>query len=153
MVAVMDTIVIHATPGATIACDMTTAADSPEERLAEYGHLYAHALVARDRTDDALVLTFAAKPGVWEWIADLVRREAVCCPFFSYQVERRENEIVWTTRAGASPAALDAVEAMLDEFYAEPDRFDDGFDGLLAQLAGKGVNLVREEPGRLTMES
>jgi hypothetical protein len=148
----MDTIIIHATPDAPIVCDMTTAADSPEERFAEYGRLYAHALIARDRTDDAFQFTFAAKPGVWEWIADLVRREAACCPFFSYEVERRDDQIVWTTRADTSPAALDAVRAMLDEVYAAPDRFSD-VDGLLGRLADKGIKMDRPEPGLFTMES
>lgn len=146
----MDPIIIHATPNAPVACDMTTAPDTPDERLAEYGRLFAHALVARDRTDDALEYTFAAKPGVWEWIADLVAREAACCPFFSYEVEHRDDQIVWTTRSHAGPAALDAVHAMLDEFYAGPDRFN---DGLVTRLEGRGVNIVSPEPGRFTMES
>jgi hypothetical protein len=153
MVRRMDPIVIHATPDAPIACDMTTAPDTLEERFAEYGRLFAHALVSRDRTSDGLEYTFAAKPGVWEWIADLVAREAACCAFFSYEVERRDDRIVWRTRADASPAALDAAQAIFDEFYAGPDRFDDGFDGLLTRLADRGFDIVSPEPGRFTVES
>ena len=151
----MDSIIIHATPDAPIACDMTAAPDTLEERLAEYGRLFAHALVARDRTDDALEFTFAAKPGVWEWIADLVAREAACCPFLSFEVERRDDRIVWRTHTDASPATLDAVQAMLDELdelYAGPDRFD-GFDGLRTRLADRGVDIVSPGPGRVTFES
>ena len=61
-------------PGVPIACDMISAPDTPEERLAEYGRLFAHALVARERTADGVVFTFAAKPGVGAWAADLARR-------------------------------------------------------------------------------
>jgi len=114
-----NSIVIPATPVAPVACDMTTAPDSPEERVAEYGRLFAHALVARERTDRAVVLTFAAKPGVEEWIVDLVAREAVCCPFFSYGIEHRDGQIVWSTSTEAGPAA----QAMLDALYAGPESF------------------------------
>jgi len=55
-------------PGAPIACDMTGAGDTAEERFAEYGRLFAHALIDRARTSDAVVFTFAAKPGVAEWV-------------------------------------------------------------------------------------
>jgi hypothetical protein len=92
----LSSFVVPATPNAPIACDMTAAPDTPEERVAEYGRLFAHALIARDRTDHAVVFTFAAKPGVREWIADLVAREAACCPFLSYAVEHRDDQIVWT---------------------------------------------------------
>jgi hypothetical protein len=141
--------VIPATPDAPIACDMTAAPDTPDERVAEYGRLFVHALVARDRTDNAVVFTFAAKPGVREWIADLVAREAACCPFFSYFVEQRDDQIVWSTSTDAGPAA----QTILDEFYAGPDHFTGGFDGLLARLADNGVDVTNPEPGRFTVES
>jgi hypothetical protein len=145
----LNSFVIHATPDAPIACDMTTASDTPDERLAEYGRLFAHALVARDRTDNAVAFTFAAKPGVPEWIADLVAREAACCPFFSYDVECRDDQIVWSTRADVGPAA----QAILDEYYAAPDHLTAGFDGLVARLADNGVDVTNPEPGRFVVES
>ncbi len=123
-----NSIVIPATPDAPVACDMTAAPDTPEERVAEYGRLFAHALVARARTDRALVLTFAAKPGVQEWIVDLVAREAACCPFFSYGIEHRDGQIVWSMSSDAGPAA----QAILDEFYALPVRVHS-----VERLAGK----------------
>lgn len=131
---------LPALPGAAIACDVTDAPDTPEERLAEYGRLFAHALVARERRGTAVVFTLAAKPGVREWIADLLRREAACCPFLTYQVEDGGDEIVWTTSTGAGPAA----EAVLDELFAGPERFDDGFSGLLARLAEREVKVVAD---------
>lgn len=99
---------------------MSRATDTPEERVAEYGRLFAHALVARDRVDSAVVFTLAAKPGVRDWLVDLVRREAACCPFFSFAVEDCGEELVWTTSTDAGPAA----EAMLDELFAGPDRVE-----------------------------
>lgn len=77
---------IEALPGAPIACDMTAADDTPEERLAEYGRVFAHALIGRDRTTDSTAFRFAAKPGVREWIIDLATREAACCRFLTYRI-------------------------------------------------------------------
>jgi hypothetical protein len=48
---------------------MTTASDAPEERLAEYGRPFAHALIDLERTADAMEFRFAAKASVAEWIA------------------------------------------------------------------------------------
>ena len=59
-----DLLVIGETPGAPITCDLTGAADTAEERIAEYGRLFVHALVARDRSTDAVEFAFAKKPGV-----------------------------------------------------------------------------------------
>src|SRR4051812_39649686 len=110
----MNPMIIRATPDAPVACDMSAAPDTPDERLAEYRRLFAHALVGRRRRPDAVVLTLAAKPGVHEWLTDLVHREAACCPFLSYEVERRDDSIVWTTRAAADASA----QRILDELYA-----------------------------------
>lgn len=139
---------IRATPDAAVACDMTGASDTPEERVAEYGRLFAHALVARGRTRDGVVFTFATKPGVADWIVDLVRRESACCPFFAYTVEGRGAQIVWTTSTDVGPVG----QAILDEFFAGPDRFDDGFAGLIARLAERDVNVVTDGPARFVLD-
>ena len=73
-------------PNAEIACNFIGAPDTPDERLAEYGRLFQHALAGRQRTADAVEFTFAAKAGVAEWVADLARREAACCPFMAHHV-------------------------------------------------------------------
>jgi hypothetical protein len=138
---------IPAIPGAAIACDLTGAPDTPEERFAEYGRLFAHGLIARDRAGSAVVFTFGAKPGVGDWIADLVRREAACCPFLAHEVEDRGSEIVWTISTEAGPAA----EAYLDELLALPERLDEGFTGLLNRLAERDVHVVVDGPSRLVI--
>ncbi len=74
---------IPATPGAPMACDMSTATDTPAERRAAYERLFEA----------------------------LVRREAACCPFADYRVEAAGDELIWTITA-AAPAALDAFYAL-----------------------------------------
>ena len=43
-----------------IVCDMTDASDTAEERMAEYGRLFAQALTGRERTDQGVRLRFRA---------------------------------------------------------------------------------------------
>jgi hypothetical protein len=112
------TTVVHlpARPDAPIACDMSTATDTPDQRLVAYHRLFERALTGRRRRDDALVLRFHADArGAVE---ELAHREAACCPFFDYRVETAGDEVVWSItnpRTGDDRAAADAI---LDAFHA-----------------------------------
>lgn len=143
----IEPLIIKETPDAPIACDLTDAPDTPEERLAEYGRLFAHALVGRERTADAVDLRFAAKPGVAEWVADLARREAACCPFLTHQVSPDGAHILWRISTEAGPTA----QAILDECHALPERVGDGFKGLLERLDARGITVVSPAPRRFVV--
>lgn len=103
---------------APIACDMTGAEDTLVDRLAEYRRLFDDALLGRESTESSTTFRLAARPGVREWVLDLVRREAACCPFLSYRVDHevdaRGEQIVWTTSGGLGGSDL----AMLDDLLA-----------------------------------
>jgi hypothetical protein len=101
--------------GAPVACDMSTATDTPEERLAEYGELFARALLDRERRDDAVVLAFSLDAR--EQVEDLVRREHACCPFVDHQVEIAEDSVVWTVRNPAEDDRRPAIDEMLDALH------------------------------------
>jgi hypothetical protein len=105
-------------PDVPIACDMSTAVDTPDERLAEYGRLFATALVRRERRDHAVAFVFRARPGTREHVEDLARREAACCPFMGYRVETVDDEVSFTF---TNPAGRAEIDAMLDAVYALPD--------------------------------
>jgi hypothetical protein len=105
---------ITADPDAPIACDLTDAEDTLAERLAEYRRLFDHALVGRTSTETTATFRFAMRPGVREWLLDLVRREAACCPFLSYEVDVEDDEIVWAISGNHSPSEL----AILDDLLA-----------------------------------
>lgn len=92
---------ITATPGAPIACDMSTAADTPEERRAAYERLFARALIRRERRGDSVVFRLRAGDGTRAALEDLVRREAACCPFADYRVEAAGEELIWTITVSA----------------------------------------------------
>ena len=106
---------LPARPEAPIACDMTTARDTPDERLAEYEVLFAQELLSRERRADAVVLTFPT--AVRAQVEDLARREHACCPFLGYRVESDGDRVVWTITGDERPGA----QATLDAFHALPD--------------------------------
>lgn len=103
---------------APVACDMSTAEDTPKERLDAYRRLFDRALVRRERRSEGLELRFRAASGTRETVEDLARREAACCPFLDSRIETAGDEIVWTIAnrlAGDERASADAI---LDAFYA-----------------------------------
>jgi hypothetical protein len=112
---------IPARTGTPIACDMSTAEDTPGERLTEYGRLFERSLLRRERDEDALVLRFRADPGTRAAVEDLARREAACCPFLDYRVEAAGDEVIWTLTNVIAGEPRAAVDAILDEFHALPD--------------------------------
>jgi hypothetical protein len=67
-----------------------------------------------ESTDTTTTFRFAARPGVRDWVLDLVRRESACCPFLSYEVDQEDEQIVWATSGGLSAPDM----AILDEFLA-----------------------------------
>lgn len=97
-----------------VACDMSNARDTPEERLAEYRRLFATALTARERTGLGIRFRFRADPGVEEWVRDLAAREKACCPFFGFAVTVEGGEVRWD----AAVPDTDAAKAVLEDFYA-----------------------------------
>ena len=121
-----------------IACDMSSASDTPDERLAEYDRLFATALTHRRRTSNGVVFTFPAGSGVLEWVEDLSEREAACCPFMAYKVQSDDRVVVWTITSDDP-----AVRAILDEFYRLPDHQGDGYESLLARLGADNTVDVR----------
>jgi hypothetical protein len=125
-------------PDARIACDLTDAPDTAEERIAEYGRVFQHALAGRERTADAVEFRFVAKPGVAEWVTDLAKREAACCPFISQHVATDGSHVIWRASSQAGPAA----QATLDEFHDLPERFGDGLKGFLERFAARGFTVT-----------
>ena len=122
---------VVAAADAPVACDLTNAEDTLAERLAEYRRLFDQALVGRESTETATTFRFAARPGVRDWVLDLVRREAACCPFLTYEVDDVGEQIVWTTSGGLGASDL----AVFDEFLAGADVTEDGSSGLARRVS------------------
>ena len=143
------TTVLHlpARPDVPIACDMSTAEDTPGERLAEWGELFDRALLRRERRADGVVFSFRADPGTREQVEDLTRREHACCPFLDYRVETVGDEVIWTTTNVVTGDERTGVDAGLDAIYALPDHAGSDFAGFLGRLADSGVNVVESSAG------
>ena len=89
--------------------------------------------MSRTSTDNETTFRFAARPGVREWVLDLVPREAACCPFLSYEVDLEEDQIVWVTRGfGASDWAV------MDEFLGDTAGLQASSSTIAEQLGARG---------------
>lgn len=129
-----------------IACDLSTARDTPDERLAEYAQLFEDTLIRRDRTADAVVFVFRADPGTREHVDDLARREAECCPFLDYRVETVDEEVVYTITSPIVGDDRASVQLMLDAMHALPEHAGSGMSGLLERFAEQGVRVIQPSP-------
>jgi hypothetical protein len=107
---------LSARPDAPVACDMTSASDTPGRRLAEYGRLFERALLARERRDGAVLLRLRGDSDTRAAVLDLAGREAACCPFLDYRVETAGDDVIWTIAGDGRPE----VDAILDAFHALP---------------------------------
>jgi hypothetical protein len=133
-----DTIGMTAEPP-VIACDMTEAPDTAEERMAEYDRLFTRALAGRDRTGSGVRLRFRADDGVEAWVRDLAVREKACCPFYDFDVCTTDGQVWWEI------SLVDGVtddphtaRTLLDTYYHAPDYAADGIAGMMTWLAGNG---------------
>jgi hypothetical protein len=91
-----------------IACSLTE--DEQTERALEFQGLARAGLLARERTADGLRLRFRASDSLHERLADAIRKEKECCPFFDFALNERgdELELFVTAPAEAGPV-LDAL--------------------------------------------
>jgi len=126
-----------------VACDMTSAPDTADERMAEYERLFAQAFVGRERTADGIRHRFRAGDGIEAWVRDLAAREEACCPFFDFSVSTDGDEVHWD----ATVIDDDIARDMLDEFYALPDTVGDGVAGLESRLGERGLQVIANPAG------
>ena len=139
-----------ATPGTpAIACDMTDAPDTAEERMAEYARLFAQALSGRDRTDAGVRLRFRADEGIEAWVRDLAVREKACCPFYNFAVSTTGGEVWWDISLvdGVADGEEHPARTLLDTYYSAPDYAAEGVAGMTTWLAGEGFAVATNESG------
>ena len=126
-------------PSATpIACDMTTAPDTPEERMAEYARLFSQTFVGRERTSTGIRFRLRADDGVEAWVRDLAAREKACCPFFDFTIATVGAEVQWDLWVVDD----DTARAVLDEFYDVPETAEGGAQRMMDRLSGLGFEVT-----------
>jgi hypothetical protein len=137
-----------------IACDLTDAPDTADERMAEYGRLFARALTGRERTDERVRLRFRADEGVQAWVRDLAAREKACCPFYDFAISTDGGEVRWDISLvdGVAPGDAHLARTLLDEFYHAPDNAAGGVAGMRERLAGSGFTITTESGTVMRMD-
>ncbi|HEX6239923.1 MAG TPA: hypothetical protein VFZ61_03475 [Polyangiales bacterium] len=88
--------------------------DSQSERAREFQAVFAW-LRAADRDGASLRWVFQNGPGVERKVRQLARKEHACCPFLSFAISTRGDEVVWQARA------MEGAEPLLDAFYDLPN--------------------------------
>jgi len=123
-----------------IACDMTNAPDTPQQRLDEYRRIFAAHLVGRERTAAGIRFRFRADEGVEAWVRDLAAREKACCAFFDFDVATVGDEVIWDGRVVDD----DTAREILAEFYHLPETAGLGVDALLGRYTERGLTFVTD---------
>ena len=147
MYGMTDALHIPARLDAPVACDMSAAVDSPDERVHEYARLFESALAGRERRPDSVVLRFRADPDVRPWVEEMVRREAACCPFVDYRVETVGDEVIWTTTNTVEGEQRAGVDVILDAFHELPEHAVSDAAGFFERLAAQGVEVTESPAG------
>jgi len=137
-----DSLHLPARPDAPIVCDMSSAVDTPDERLREYARLFETVLLRRERRADSVSFWFRADPGTREALEELARRESACCPFLDYRVEPAGEELIWTTTNVVSGEEHAAIDVFLDALHALPDHPGSDIADLYSRLAERDVHVV-----------
>lgn len=125
-----------------VVCDMTTATDTTEERLALYRHVFGK-LTGRERTESGIRFRFQAEEGLSEVIRDVAAREKACCAFFDFDIREDGNAITWDSTVIDDPIA----RQILDEYYELPDTLAEGTEALFDRFAAKGLTVVIDDNG------
>lgn len=132
-----------------IVCDLTNAPDTAEQRMVEYGRLFAQSLAGRERTAQGVRLRFRDDDGVEAWVRDLAAREKACCPFYHFGISANDDEVWWDISLvdGVADDDHDMARMMLDEFYDAPDNVAGGLAGMKERLANSGIAVTTNESG------
>lgn len=128
-----------------IACNMTDAPDTTEERLAEYRRLFGEHLIGRERTETGIRFRFGVRDGLAEEIRDLAAREKACCAFFDFEVTEHDDEITWDASVVDDPVA----RQILEEYYALPDSLTETTAALFDRFAEQGLEIVSDDGGAM----
>jgi len=91
-----------------IACSLPE--DERTDRALEFQDLARDGMLSRERTPDGLRLLFRASDDLHGRLADTIRKEKECCPFFDFDLEKREGELV--LRVSAPAEAEPILEAL-----------------------------------------
>ena len=121
-----------------IVCDLTSAPDTGDERVAEYARFFHAAFVSRERTDDRVTWRLRADTGIEAWARDLAARENACCAFMTHTVTVVGEHVVWQATTIDDPTA----RGVLDLYYDLPQLSNAEPETLWERFESTGVAIV-----------
>ena len=124
-----------------VVCDMSSARDSAQERLAEYVRLFDAAFISRERTADGVRWRLRADPGIEAWARDLAARENACCAFMTNTVTLAGEHLLWDASTIDDPVA----RGVLDLFYDLPGNRSTDVAAMHSRLEQIGLPVVISE--------
>jgi len=134
---------IVAVDAPVVACDMTDAPDTPEDRMAEYRRLFDRHLISRERTARGISFRLRADDGVEAWVRDLLAREKACCPFFDFTLATADGELRWDIAVVDD----DLARAVLDDFYRVMWGGDEDWGTVRGRLNDIGFTVTTRDTG------
>jgi hypothetical protein len=90
-----------------IACSLS-AGELADRRL-EFAAAAEH-VVGREPTERGVRLRFRNPPGFQEELADLIRREKECCPFYDFRISTVDGEVL--LEVDAPPEARPIIDQL-----------------------------------------
>ena len=124
-----------------VVCDVSTADDSPVERLAEWQRLFGR-MTGRERTESGIRFRFRARDGLQAWIEDLAAREHACCAFMVFEVTPAGDEV----HLDAAVSENDDARAVLEQFYELPETAAEDPAALAGRYRSTGLQFVNGDP-------
>jgi hypothetical protein len=99
----------------TLTC--TLGAVDVRTRAEAFGAVFHH-LLSSTRFEDGFRWTFHNAPGVERQVRELARAEHACCPFLTFAISVRGDQLVWHACGPAN------AEAAVELFYRLPELTD-----------------------------
>ncbi|KAB2340595.1 peptidylprolyl isomerase PrsA [Actinomadura rudentiformis] len=126
-----------------VVCDMTTATDTPQQRLDAYQDLFGRHLIGRERTAEGIRFQLRANPGVEQQVRKLAEREKACCAFFAFDITTDGDQVIWDCAVSDN----DTARAVLEEYYLLPETAVQNPAELGDHLAAKGLHFTTDPGG------
>ena len=138
-----------ACPSPPIVCDVSTAPDTLEQRIASYRQLFSEAFVDREQTPAGKRFRFRADEGIEARVRYLADLEKLCCAFFDFTVTVVGGEVWWDTTVIDDGIA----RAVLEEWFNLPETIAGSVEELRDRMVASGLHFTSDPVGATSPES
>lgn len=129
-----------ATSPIAVVCDLASAPDTVEQRIASYRQLFADAFIGRERTVAGTRFRFRADDGIEARVCELANLEKQCCSFFTFSITVVGGEVLWDSTVVDD----DMARAVLDEWFLLPDTVVHGIEVVHERMTASGLRFTAD---------